>query len=58
MRQLFGYYLPFLGFREEEIDDELRRRMGLPAHITHINTFQFAWFGYAVCIALGPVEDE
>lgn len=43
--RLFGTILPFIGFREYVLDDELRQFLDLPPEIESINAFQIEWFG-------------
>lgn len=56
--RLFGGWLPFIGFREEPVDDELREYLGLPHGTQTLNTFQVAWLGVAVCVPLKPDEED
>lgn len=56
--RLFGGVLPFIGFREEALDDDLRSFFGLPESTMTINTFQIGWFGVAVAIPIKPSEDD
>jgi hypothetical protein len=55
--KIFGGILPFVGFREEEVDDQMRRFFDFPEEITRINTFQIEWFWHAVVICIGPVDE-
>ena len=50
--------VPFVGFREVEIDDELRRFLRIPSHIEKLNSFQLEWFGCALVIPLRPKNDD
>jgi hypothetical protein len=50
--KLFGTLIPFIGFREIEVDPELRRFLRLPADTETVNTFQFEWLGCALIIPL------
>lgn len=56
--KLFGGLLPFIGFREEPVSPAFARYLDLPAGTRYINTFQVAWFGWALCVALNAVQDE
>lgn len=55
--RLFGGWLPFIGFREEELDDELRRFLHLDSTHKTVNTFQIGWFGVSLCIPIAPDEE-
>lgn len=54
--KIFGGILPFVGWRTEEVDADLRRFFDYGQDVTHVNTFQLEWFGYGLIFCLGPVE--
>lgn len=54
--KLFGGWLPFIGFREEPLDDGLRAYLELPEDMKTINTFQVGWLGVSLCIPLYPKD--
>lgn len=56
--RLIGTVIPFIGFREEKVDDQLRRFMGLDSDTKTLNTFQLEWLGCSVVIPLRPRKDE
>ena len=56
--KIFGGILPFIGFREEPVDDDLRAFLHLPDDCETINTFQLEWLWTSICFPLPPDEDE
>ncbi len=56
--RIFGGLLPFVGFREEKVDEELRAFLGLPPDVKKLNTFQLAWLGTSICFPIYPDEKE
>lgn len=49
--RLFGGILPFIGFREEPVDPDLRAFFDLPEDQETITTFQVEWFNCGLSIA-------
>ena len=54
--KIFGGVLPFIGYRVEEVDDQMRRFFDFDEEVTHINTFQLEWFWHGIIVCLSPVE--
>ena len=54
--KIFGGVLPFIGYRVEEVDDQMRRFFDFDDDVSHINTFQLEWFWRSIVICLSPVE--
>ena len=52
--RIWGGLLPFVGFREEEIDDHMRKFFDIPAELTHVDTFQIEWLGYGIVLCMKP----
>jgi hypothetical protein len=52
--RVWGGLLPFIGFREELIDEQMRTFFDIPMEYTHINTFQLEWLGYGIVICTKP----
>ena len=46
--RIFGGILPFIGFRDEPVDDELRAFFDLPAEQKTISTFQVEWLNRGI----------
>lgn len=56
--RIWGGLLPFIGFREEEVDADMRKFFDLDPSITHMQTFQLEWFGMGLVFVLKAVGDE
>jgi hypothetical protein len=56
--KLWGGYLPFIGFREEPVDEHTRQFFNFPDEVTHMNTFQVEWFGCGVILCLRAVDPD
>lgn len=54
--RIIGTIIPFIGFREIEADEGLRRFLDLAPGIEVINTFQLEWLGMCVIIPIRPDE--
>lgn len=54
--RLIGTVIPFIGFREIEVDADLRQFLHVPSHIKKLNSFQLEWLGCAVIYPLMPKD--
>lgn len=59
--RLFGGILPFIGFRDEPVDDDMRSFFDLPEDQQTISTFQVEWFNCGFSLVCGrpcPKTDD
>lgn len=55
--KLWGGYLPFIGFRDHPVDEDMRYIFRLKPGVEKVTCFEAAWFGYGVSFALIPGDD-
>lgn len=55
--RLIGTIIPFIGFREIDIDDGLRNFLDVAPDRKTINSFQLEWLGLCVILPIKPDDD-